>query len=844
MKKLCLIALCVLPTIEAISQCKIDYSNYHLVLNEEFNTSIADLSTRWAFDTGDPEHIGWGVEYYDPNQISFLPGGILRLKATQVVPFVKTTPGGNSKLVKYKSGILRSTMIVDPGGWQECGFQYGIFEMRAKIPKGRTVPGTGEWDAWPAFWMYNGFTEIDIIDGLQPDPSRIWQMAVIDWKRYPYLNATDWDMICDCNVTPLNSLCSSPEFSSTISYSAQSVVKLFNKIYRSNKATKKTATDIFAKKKLYDLSETYNTYTCAWTPTKVTFFLNGVEVATISNTNIATHPYPNRIFANLEMMEGGADPEYVMDIDYIKVWKPNNGDYSLPYKSTSEFIHRDLFQDLSLSEVSAKLVSAKANSIANNSGNTNELFYRDMNDYICVARRDILSTPPWSFTRIPRNDGSVVNASGDVRYLPQHDMVLYVGTDSKIHYFGRSAVEPSGFYHWAISSNFNCYWCVTDDYISQEPGSLQTSQNGEIFFRGQDNKMHRYYMVNGTWTHQILPSSYNGGDLVAGDLVVDPDNTIFYRGADGRLQCFYKDGGNYVHIWIDQNWGTAEYVVNTKPGSLVSAPSVSGALYIGYDNKIHLFYWDVTWKHLLLPYNYGDPGLGYQNGDYAFSGLSWDNANKRVYYQGFDGRLQAFTMSGTNWSHSWIDSYWNTDEFLTYQLGDHTAYGPKYASTIVTPTGTHYSRRDGHLSLFRYQTCQILNPPPGYSPNLYKQENPDEDGQGEEELSGIWTPTRQHPGYMEMGKVMSKTIEPSHDNAIYIFPNPSKNGQFNLRINTDLLETNCELEVSDVLGRIIFKEKIVDRDRRIDLSKNNAGIYFVTINYNGYTVRKKLVKSQ
>jgi len=841
MKKLLLSTLCFASIAAVQAQCKIDYSNYHLILNEEFNTSITDISNRWFFDTGDPNWPGAGIEYYDPNQISLLPSGFLRLKATQVTPFVLTMPNGRTRTLKYKSGILRSKIAIDPGGWPgNDGIQYGIFEMRAKIPKGRTAYGTGEWDAWPAFWLTSGPTEIDIMDDIQPDPSRVWQMGMIDWTKYPNGNPTDWDLVCDCNTDPGNPLCSSPDFHPDIAYAASSTVKYDNKVYRCNKYVKKCSTAIFANKRGVDLSSDYFTYTGVWTPDKVTFFLNGTEVATISSSNIATTPFPTRIIANLEMMEGGSDPEYVMDIDYIRIWKPNNNNYALPYKSANEFMHHDISQS-----IGAPFASAMPNAIAVNPNNGNEIFYRDQNNAVCVAKRRLFSWPSWSVSRIPFNDGPAIPVAGDMRYLPQMNALIYVGSNNRINLFGRSTVEVSGFYHWYITSNYNCWWCVTDDYVSTEPGSLQTSDNGEIFFRGTDNKMHRYYAINGTWFHQILPTAYTNEELVSGNIVVESaSNTVYYRGNDGRLQCFYKSGGNYIHAWIDDNWSTNAYTVSSVGGAMTFATGLNGVLYIGTDNKIHLFYWDVTWKHLLLPYTYSNPGLGYPNADLALNSLTWDKTEQRLYYNGFDGRIQCFGKTNGQWWHNWVDAYWNTDEFLSFNVTDQLWNGPKYASTAFGPTDIFYTRKDNHLAYFRYENCEILNPPTGYSPNAARPA-PNAGQETADESAAAPIPYTKDPYLAGYAAAAQRRKAPRMaGDQLVISPNPSQDGIYHLSIYIPGSTGSYRLEVSDMLGNTIDSRNNATANCTIDLSRKPAGTYFIRIQSGSATLQGKLIKNR
>lgn len=62
-------------------------------------------------------------------------------------------------MVYFRSGKLESKVYPDPGTWlgKPGGFTYGMFEIRCKLPADDN--GT-----WPAFWLYSGPTEIDVIE--------------------------------------------------------------------------------------------------------------------------------------------------------------------------------------------------------------------------------------------------------------------------------------------------------------------------------------------------------------------------------------------------------------------------------------------------------------------------------------------------------------------------------------------------------------------------------------------------------------------------------------------------------------------------------------------------------
>ncbi len=63
-------------------------------------------------------------------------------------------------------------------------------------------------------------------------------------------------------------------------------------------------------------------------------------------------------------------------------------------------------------------------------------------------------------------------------------------------------------------------------------------------------------------------------------------------------------------------------------------------------------------------------------------------------------------------------------------------------------------------------------------------------------------------------------------NSLIIYPNPS-NGLFNLQLINTI--ENAEIKVRDVLGQEIISEKLRSNKTEIDLSKCNAGIYFLNL---------------
>jgi beta-glucanase (GH16 family) len=766
-KKIISLLLSIVISTNSHSQCKLLKNNYDLVFEENFDniTDIQQLSSRWQFVHDDPGY-GWGDyidtltnvrtfgEYYKKEQLSILPGGILRLRANKV-------DGSDAiysdwlkiyRYPKYKSGMIQlrndlNTLPYDIANGYS-GFLYGMFEIRMKLP-----PNT---ECFPAFWLIRaGYpTEIDIFE--YGTDNRKISNSIIDWSK------------------PKNQ--------------GQNCQNFYTKLT------------------LNDLSADFHTITCVWTPVKVTFFFDNKEMRTVNLMQQQTYNYvPLSIIVNLAMNPWHNVSENHMDIDYIKVYKPKNLNYSNAYKNKKENMPYNIFENAS---GNIKSVSTAPNSIAPNKNNPNEIFYRGSDDYIYVATKGSIN---WNIKKLLYNDGAPVLAKGDIKYLNNIDVLIYVGANNRINFFGRSSSEPTGFYHWYITSNYNCYWCNNDDKISTSPGSLQTSNNGEIFFRGLDNKMHHFYFSNNQWYHEILNSSYNIGttnDCVKGDIVIDPNtNNVFYKGYDNKLQIFYKNSNSiYSHGWVDNNWNSTSQNINSNSGSMAWSNILNGVLYSGIDNKLHLFSYNGGWSHQVIPYSYNNTGLGYFGADYIKNNICWNEFDNTINYIGFDGRMQHFAkeQSTGNWVHYWKDDNWNTDLFTSYN-----SLLPNYNSSIISSIdgSVIYTNKNGNLSYLKYDNCENLNP-------LCNDE--------------------LHP------KKLYKIPKSESLKSIYklqVSPNPSK-GKINININD--FEGIFNVTIFDNTGSEFFKSKI-ENNQEIDVSYLKSGIFFVHVYCESFTIFEKLI---
>jgi beta-glucanase (GH16 family) len=177
---LAVILLCDLGSKHAFTQsgAGLDLSKFQITFSEEFDSlSVSPWGpntrwiahTPWAGDFGD-------AQFADPRLGVFpftINDGILRIEA-------KKNAAG-----KWESGLLASADSNGRGFSQ----QYGYFEMRAKLPKGKGV--------WPAFWLSSvadpkatTSIELDVVEFYGHAPDR-FQSVIHTWYVNPADKAAD-----------------------------------------------------------------------------------------------------------------------------------------------------------------------------------------------------------------------------------------------------------------------------------------------------------------------------------------------------------------------------------------------------------------------------------------------------------------------------------------------------------------------------------------------------------------------------------------------------------------------------------------------------------------------------
>ncbi|WP_028979673.1 glycoside hydrolase family 16 protein [Sporocytophaga myxococcoides] len=131
--------------------CVINYNDWNLSFQDDFNGSVKDLSDNWYLfsDNHGPDEL----QIYKWNQLSVSYGNLV----ITAQPLPKPEKGSNGVTYNYASGWIHFKNMVKGNT---------LFEIKCKMPEGR------EQSLWPAFWMWNGgcsqqtdgYREIDIFE--------------------------------------------------------------------------------------------------------------------------------------------------------------------------------------------------------------------------------------------------------------------------------------------------------------------------------------------------------------------------------------------------------------------------------------------------------------------------------------------------------------------------------------------------------------------------------------------------------------------------------------------------------------------------------------------------------
>jgi hypothetical protein len=829
MKKHYLTAVLLLLNWNLFAQCRLidlptptnplPNSAYRLVFNDEF--SYADSTALWQNRYWDflPNNVspavwlGGGTDQFaeinEQGQVTIAQSNgesYLKITAEELAsPTSVTLPDGTVRPITFKSGAIRfkhdlftqlgsaTNLPSDFAGLRandpsrapsEYGYTHGIYEIRCKMPK-----GTG---TYQAFWLYNGKTEIDVFEG-DKDKKSFFNNVIRHYEAHimdPAIACQAW----------------------------------------------------FTKESPRGLDDDFHVYTVVWAPEKVTFFFDGREVRTVSNTNIPTGAWAGaQLYTNLAVTKAGPGINYSdwplipgtnlhtteMLIDYIRVYQPTsqltqvNGQYAAnpqspvfpPFKTDYGWQRTELETTpptdrrmsplpgcVSTSKITGQVVYAGPDGILRRYyplGNGTYQYEEIQPSWLLPEMRvlgDVVVADPWG---------------------AQHTQIFYKGMDERIQYLYQDPSSGAWGHDWASP--------VGTPSVSTHVGALAVANSALIFYRDANNRVNKLQW-QGSWQHELLPldpaaiaaSGSDSYQKVDGDIITD-GTKAFYAGADGRIQCYLTNGGPtdpYYHLWIDTDWSNVNNShVSNQYGALASYSSTAmgaGLYYRGKnDNLIHDFHFQpgVGWQH-----NY----LTQDQTQYLVPvwGKIEVSSEGKVFYRGRENKLQFYTYSGGSWHHDWPSSwlYLSPSTIST----DNFSLGAASAPLFFQNDAQFVSQLRWAQCETELCTVQYANSSPFHDTGspVYKTAK-GKNGQKQQEVNR----------------------EDDSSQGLMLYPNPV-NSILHLTLNG--AAPSATLTISDLQGRTI--QSVNYRDGKLDVSTLASGTYLITMDDGQRNYHQKFVK--
>jgi beta-glucanase (GH16 family) len=253
----------------AAIQAQVSSSSGGVVWSDEFNGTVIDSGT-WTYNVGNQ---GWGngqLEYDTAqHQNTYLTNGNLVIEADRT---------------NYWGNAFTSARILTEGRF---AFKYGTIEARIKMPN--TANGL-----WPAFWMMGN------------------NAGAITWP-----GCGEVDIV---------------ELGSAVGIAAGTQQKLIDSAVHYSNATGTYSNYVTWVTAPVDLSLDYHLYKMSWTPTAITFYLDGVAIGSLDITADYLSEFHQPMFPILNIAIGGYDPSYT------GVYSPNAVTAAFPARMLVDYI--------------------------------------------------------------------------------------------------------------------------------------------------------------------------------------------------------------------------------------------------------------------------------------------------------------------------------------------------------------------------------------------------------------------------------------------------------------------------------------------------------------------------
>lgn len=241
---------------------------YHLVWSDEFLYEGAPDLDKWNYDLGNHQWANKELQAYTdrPDNV-YVKDGKLTIRA-----------------IKEKDGEREytSTRLTTYG---KCSWQYGLFEFRVKLPKGK--------GSWPAVWML-------------PDSIK---------------NGNKWPGCGEIDI---------------IEHTGKKENELFFSLHSErHNHTRKDTKQYTVYKEFSGVCEEFHDYMMEWTPEYVEFYVDGKSVCRFNKSDdpedqsVAAWPFDQPFYLIFNIAVGGtvggevdetALP-YIMEVEYVRVYQ-------------------------------------------------------------------------------------------------------------------------------------------------------------------------------------------------------------------------------------------------------------------------------------------------------------------------------------------------------------------------------------------------------------------------------------------------------------------------------------------------------------------------------------------
>lgn len=595
-------------------------------------------------------------------------------------------------------------------GWAQ-GFKYGIFQLRCKLPQRPGIQG--------AFWAYSAGTACGAGE-YKYDPDFKGGFEIDGFEAYRNGNGNDKVGVAHPQV-----------FSSTL---------------HANPINGNKEHMTFAK---YDPGTDFHTYTFAWTPNGITWFIDGVE----TRTDDASRGIPYSTLVNyisshyLWNFDGstgdgfsttdwfnnpnlnGPDTDFL--IDWIKVWKPTTGPATGPWPAFKDAttwqktLLGNVGQVASVAPVYRSGYQRLYYSTAGTPGQLGFVGYTGSGWQIYQTKVNFVR--PGSGLAVEASSANVFfaatdgnlwqySADGNVYCMNQNNsfqanltnnpepLVLdsAPGTNDpasvgKTRIYYTTSTNQLWYYEWTPGTGWRQY----NTYVSNVANSLNVVQGG-VFYRGTDNNVYLYqYDTYAKYWHtqNLNPGCYPAdvAMLVGGVEFNSRPNTVraFYLTFGGELKY-------YEYTIYRQDVTLPAEVASASPSSQADylakyedcVPSSTACLYAG---KCPNWKLNTTGNFDFDPSN--STGIAHFN-------------NQLAYISARDGSLQEYRHF-----KRWNDTKLVFDPTASW----YTALGPTVVALENTVPGTRtahlFGMEDNRLysidangNVFFYASNEVLNP--------------------------------------------------------------------------------------------------------------------------------------